>query len=180
MIGWRLALVKAPGDALLKDKASLEDLASLTAGQGHDWPDTAILRANDLEVQTASHYPSLFGMLKAGRFDYFPRSVVEIWAEAGRYAVDGLVVDPHIVLHYPTAFYFFVANDNSKLAQAVSMGLEMAIKDGSFDALFIRHHQSILEKAALGKRRIIKLSNPLLPEQTPLQRKELWYLPARH
>jgi hypothetical protein len=178
LIGWRLALVNAPAGALFKSVISLDDLGAFVAGQGHDWPDTAILRANALPVQTTASYPSLFEMLRAKRFDYFPRSVVEIWAEAGRYAADDIVIDPHIAVHYPTAFYFFVAKENNKLARAVETGLEIAIKDGSFNLLFFKHHQAILERAGLDTRRTIELRNPLLPEETPLHRKELWFRPS--
>ena len=41
----------------------------------------------------------------------------------------------------------------------------------------IVHVDDDLRRARLDQRRIIELDNPLLPPQTPLQRRELWYHP---
>jgi hypothetical protein len=64
---------------------TLDDLRQLQAGQGHDWPDTEILRFNGLNVQVSASYESLFTMLRAQRFDYFPRSIIEIWDEQKKF-----------------------------------------------------------------------------------------------
>ena len=70
-------------------------MAAFTAGQASDWPDTDILRANDLPVATTATYSSLFQMLGKQRFDYMPRSVVEVWQEAESHRGEGLIVDQH-------------------------------------------------------------------------------------
>jgi hypothetical protein len=77
-------------------------------------------------------------------------------------------------LHYPAADYFFVHRDNAALADEIRRGLEAAQEDGSFDRLLLGYYRTMLDKAALGKRRIIELPNPGLPPETPLARKELW------
>jgi hypothetical protein len=156
---------------------SLEDLSRFSAGQGHDWPDSEILRSNGLPVIGVPNYQSLFSMLALGRFDYFPRSLAEVWAEAEQQRGSGLVVDDSLVLHYPSAVYFFVNRNDVALAAHIERGLELAIADGSFEQLFQAFHGEYIERAQLGKRRILRLSNPLLPPQTPLQRKELWFQP---
>lgn len=53
--------------------ARLDDLACYKAGQGFDWVETSVLRANGLPVMTSANSETLYGMLAAGRFDYFPR-----------------------------------------------------------------------------------------------------------
>lgn len=174
LIGWRIPLVHAQRAHLLANVADLNDLKSFTAGQATDWPDTGILRANGLPVTTTSTYANLFKMLTQARFDYMPRSVVEVGHEARTTQAKSLVVDSHIVLHYPSAAYFFVNRHNAKLAQWVETGLEKAVSNGKFDRLFYKHHGKLIEQANLKHRRMIRLDNPDLPKDTPLHRKELW------
>ena len=179
LIGWRIPLVRAANRDLLKQVKTKSDLVQFTAGQGHDWPDTAILQANGLTVMTSSHYAGLFGMLGLGRFDYFPRSVAEIWDEIATTNTPGIVVDSHIVLHYPAAFYYFVSKKNPQLAKDLDRGLNLAIADGSFDALFNEYQGDIIARANIKGRTIIRMSNPNLPPETPLHRKELWLNPEK-
>lgn len=175
--GWRVALLGKGRGRLLANVQTLKGLKNYSAGQGHDWPDVNILRAAGLNVETSSDYEPLFSMLNEKRFDYFPRSVVEINNEHHAHQLYYISIDPHILIHYPTAFYFFVAPDNKKLARLLETGLERAIADGSFDRLFRHHHAATLKKLQLDKRKVIHLPNPLLPERTPLHRKALWYKP---
>ncbi len=116
-------------------------------------------------------------MLYAGRVDYFPRSVVEVWHEQKTFSELNLAVDPHVALVYPSAYYFFVHRDNVPLANAIERGLLLAIEDGSFDRVLMAHFGESLSKARLDERTIIRLDNPLITPQTPLDRSELWYQP---
>lgn len=180
LIGWRVALVREEDRHWLKTVDSLADLKPMRFGQRADWHDTAILRDNGLQVVTSQSYASLFRMLDAGRFDVFPREVVVAWREQAEARKQGLAleVDEHIVLHYPTAFYFFTSRARADLAQSIERGLEKMLADGSFDRLFQQHHGAAIRQAKLDKRRIIELQNPDLPETLPFQRRALWYYPA--
>lgn len=179
LIGWRIPLVRAEDRDWLSRIRSLADLRPLRIGQRADWPDTRILRSNGLQVLTSQSYESLFRMLDAGRFDLFPREVVVAWDEQARAESAGLklAVDEHIVIQYPSAFYFFTSRARADLAAAIEQGLESMLLDGSFEQLFQQHHGATLQRAQLAKRRVIKLDNPDLPAQTPFQRRELWYAP---
>lgn len=174
LMGWRVALLGKDQGQLLRNIHSLGDLQQLHAGQGHDWPDRQILEHNGLPVEAGSSYEGLFHMLAAGRFDYFPRSLLEVWREASSYQQLGLRVDPYLVLHYPTTSYFFVSPRNPQLAATLGLGLERALADGSFDRLFFQHYGAFLRQLKLSQRRILELQNPLLPTATPLTRAELW------
>jgi hypothetical protein len=180
LIGWRVPLLMNARATMFKDVRRADQLATLTAGQEADWPDTAILRANHLKVVTSATYPSLFKMLVAGRFDYFPRSVMEIEAEARQYREADIVIDAHLALHYPAAIYFFVNPSDRRLAEAIRRGLEAAIADGSFDRLFNAYYGTIVEQFDLAHRTVIELDNPLLTIETPLARRELWLSAVRH
>lgn len=176
LIGWRIPLVRQSQAKLFehRDKA---DLATLVAGQMLDWPDTDILRANGFKVASAAQYESLFAMLSRGRIDYFPRAVIEVWQELADHPDLGITAEESTVLFYPTALYFFVNRQERELAAHIERGLEAAIRDGSFDQIFMAFNQEAISRARLEHRRIIALSNPLLPPETPLKRNELWYLP---
>ncbi|WP_417069798.1 hypothetical protein [Niveibacterium terrae] len=173
--GWRIALVRQKDLPLFAKVRTLKDLQKLAAGQQLDWPDTAILRASAIPVETSSSYDSLFAMLTNGRFSWFPRSIPEIWAEAQSHKGQGLVVEPHLLVRYPSAYYFFVNRRDERIAWLIESGLERSIKDGSFDKLFLEYHGDVLARAKIRDRVIIDLPNPFLPPQTPLARKELWF-----
>ncbi|SFH84729.1 amino acid ABC transporter substrate-binding protein, PAAT family [Pseudomonas guineae] len=177
LYGWRIALLPSSREALLKNVRTLDDLRPFSAGQGHDWPDTDILRSNGLPVTISANYGSLFRMLQAQRFDYFPRSLIEIWGELEHPRSKQLVADTHVLLHYPAAMYFFFSRQRPELAETVRLGLERAIADGSFEHLFQQHFAADLQRAQLNQRQVIELENPLLPSATPLQRRELWLTP---
>jgi ABC-type amino acid transport substrate-binding protein len=181
LIGWRVPLVRREDKDWLAKVESAADLKPMRIGQRADWPDTRILRSNGLQVITSQSYDSLFRMLDAGRFDLFPREVVVAWDEQARANQAGLTleVDEHIVIHYPTAFYFFTSRARADLAADIERGLEAMIADGSYERLFQQHHGATLERARLDKRRVIELENPDLPTRTPFERAELWFRPGR-
>lgn len=177
LIGWRVALVPADQPDLLAGIRNRQQLARLEAGQVDDWPDTTILRSAGLKVLTSQDYGNLFPMLQRKRFDYFPRSVMEVQREAALPVAQGLVIDRHLLLRYPTAMYFFVSPHQPQLAARLEQGLRMAVQDGRFNQLFLRYNAQELAGLALAKRTLIELDNPLLPPGTPLQDARLWYRP---
>ncbi len=173
--GWRVALVRADRYDIFADVHDVAGLSRFVAGQGSDWLDVLVLRAAKIPVETAPNYDSLFLMLAARRFDYFPRSLIEISSEVEKHRADGLIIEPSLVLRHPAAMYFFVNKSNVALAKAIKRGLEVAIKDGSFDRLFYHHFARAIEAIHLGDRLILDIANPTLPKQTPLERRTLWF-----
>jgi hypothetical protein len=174
ILGWRLGLIRKGDQGRFAGVNTLQDLKRVRLAQGQEWPDTLILRANGIDVITAPRYEGLFSMLVSERFDYFPRSVNEIWDELESHA-GTLEVESRIALHYYYDAYFMVNKKNTRLAENLRQGLEKAIADGSFDRLFDQHHGERLRKARLDKRTVIELRNPLLTPGTPSDRPELWY-----
>jgi hypothetical protein len=177
LIGWRIAFVKSSNLLLLSKVKTLDDLAKFRAGQGALWPDVEIMQAAGLPVVTGQ-YRSLLGMLVQDRFDYFPRSIIEIRAEQRLNSELDVEVDSYIALHYPTAMYFFVQPGRKQLAEDIRVGLERCIADGSFDDLFSEYFAFPIKRAQMNRRRVFHLSNPSLNQSTlPLNRPELWYTP---
>jgi hypothetical protein len=174
LLGWRLGLIRKGDKGLFAGVNTLDDLKRVRLAQGQEWPDTQILQANGIPVITAPKYEGLFKMLTGKRFDYFPRSTMEIWDEQENNA-DALEVEPHLALHYFYDAYFMVNRKNTKLANDLRDGFEKAIADGSFDKLFQQYFGERLRKARLETRTVIELRNPLLTPGTPSDRPELWY-----
>jgi hypothetical protein len=174
LLGWRMFLINKVDAAKFAKVKTLDDLRQLQAGQGHDWPDTEILRFNGLNVQVSTSYESLFTMLRAQRFDYFPRSIIEIWDEQRSFGGTNFEIERTVLLHYPTAFYFFVKKDDRNLAKAIETGLNTAIANGKFEQLFQLTYGDVVQRARVQSRTKLQLANPLLPPSTPLERSELW------
>lgn len=180
LLGYRIFIIRTEDVHKFEKINVIEQLKEYVAGQGHDWPDTQILRSNGLTVHTSSNYEGLFSMLKLGRFDYFPRGINEIWQEMEAHKGQGLSIESNLMLYYPSPIYFFVNQNNERLASFIRLGLEKAIEDGSFDQYFMgfEGHKAMFEQANLGQRSVISLENPGLPEKTPLTEKAFWLVPG--
>jgi len=160
VLGWRLLLIKKSDRERFARIHTLGQLQAMEAGQQRDWIDTGILRANGIPVVSAGLYKPMFQMLASGRFQYFPRGMAEIWDEAAQNAHLDLEVEPHLALHYPLQTYFFVSRHNPALARRIEQGLQRAIQDGSFDALFEQCNGKFIRRAHLGSRTVFELRNP--------------------
>lgn len=176
--GWRLLLLPADQPDLAHGVRSLQNLRRLSFLQGYDWPDTEILRFNRLRVLTAPHPQQLFEMLARHRASAFPRSVIEIEREQQLHG-QNFVVEPKLVIRYPSAVYFFVNKTEVQLAADLERGLQQLRKNGEFDRLFQQRYGSAIKNARLEQRHVIELKNPLLPAETPLSQADLWYQPAK-
>ncbi|GGW74374.1 amino acid ABC transporter substrate-binding protein [Alteromonas halophila] len=178
LIGLRVFVINQRNQDEFKGISSKPDILKLTAIQGEEWPDTKILQANGFNVLTVKEYDEAYASLSQNRGDFFPRSVIEVLTELEEKGRDpDIHLEPDLALYYPTAMYFFVNRGNPILARLIETGLNIAIEDGSFDALFMSHHEATLNKLMIPSRRVFRLENPLLPEKTPTDNGELWYKP---
>lgn len=178
LIGLRVFVINQNKKAKFDDVLSLTDMRKLVPIQGEEWPDTKILQANGFNVFTVPEFREAYDMIKQGKGDFFPRSVMEVDAELeaeGRR--NNFYLEPSMALYYPTAMYYFVSGSNKTLANLIETGLNRAIDDGSFDALFESTYAPILESLGVNERKIFTLENPLLPIETPLTNSALWYKP---
>ena len=176
LLGHRIFIIKKENQSRFDNIKTLADLKKLTAGQGTSWGDTKILKSANIPVITTLKYPNLFYMLEGERFDYFPRAIHEPWSEVDKRPELNLTVEKKIMLIYPFAMYFFVKKDNQILHDKIYKGFEMAIKDGSFDTLFLNNQgiKDALIKTNIKNRIVIKVPNPAMHPDTPIDRKEFW------
>lgn len=176
LIGYRIFFVKSEHRSLFSSFSDISELRQYSPVQGYDWPDTKILQHNGFEVVTSNDFNAMYNILDVERANFFPRSVVEIWAELDRdNHSEYLAIEPHIALRYPTATYFFFNKKNLVLANLIETGLRRAIESGEFDKLFMQVHEGYLTRANINQRLIFELDNPVLPEATPVDDAKLWY-----
>lgn len=180
LLGYRLLLIRRSRQPEFSRVRSVEDLRAFSALQGRGWPDTTILREAGVTVWTAP-YPRLFDMTVAGRADFFPRSVGEIFGELAREGPrhPQLRIEESLALHYRFAPLFYVARENVVLHDDIYQGMARAFADGSYDRLFYADPEirAALTQAKLGSRRIISLQNPFLSAKTAAIPDRFWYKP---
>jgi ABC-type amino acid transport substrate-binding protein len=181
LLGYRISLVDKHGQDRFSRVNNIEDLRQLRVGQGSGWSDVRIYEHQGIPIETTPDYESLVLMLLHGRFDLFPRGLWEIAPELAAYGrrYPDLVVEQHLLLHYPFFETFYVSRSAPRLASRITAGLERMLADGCFDALFAKQFGKILADLHLRQRVVIELPNPSLPAWVPIKRKELWFDPAR-
>ena len=178
LLGYRIAFIRRQNQAAIDQLKTAEDLKKISLGQGVGWNDNLIYQAHGIPVVEAP-YSQLFKMLSANRFDAFMRGVGEILPEFERHKIDNpdMQIEKNLLIYYPFPYYFFFNHKDIDLKNRVAAGLQIMLADGSFNAIFYKHHQVAIERLNLKNRRVIQLSNPHLPKNTPLKDSRLWLLP---
>lgn len=142
---------------------TLDELRELSMGQGRGWVDGVILKQNGFKVVEVEPYPILFKMAAAHRFDLFCRGANEIKEEYERWGkIEGLSYDRALLIYYPMPIFFYTNSHNKEAIARVTKGLLKAYADGSLLKLWRDHHQASVDFAALNKRKIFRLDNPLV------------------
>jgi hypothetical protein len=181
LLGYRIFIINKNDQYKFDQIKTLDDLKQFKAGQGVTWADAKILKSSGLPLVTTTKYANLFPMLDGGRFDYFPRGIFEPWSELSTWNKYNFAVEKNIMIHYPSAFYFFVNKNNVKLAELIARGFELSLADNSYDEFFYSS-PTIANAIALSNfadRKVISIENPDMPLATPFDRKELWFDPEK-
>ncbi|MGM9480064.1 hypothetical protein ACS5PN_02620 [Roseateles sp. NT4] len=173
LLGIRLPIALSRRRAELQGVATLEQARRLRLAQVESWPDTQILKANGWPVQAIARRDSFPLLLERERIDLFALGAIEVFPFVD--ALPGLCVLDGWLIAYPAPLYFFVSPSQPELAARLRKGWELAMTDGSFVALFEQWAGPQLQRAALNDRRWLKLHNPSLPTDTPLQDDRLWH-----
>ena len=177
MLGLRLLLVHKTEHQTLSNLSTLKELQRLTGGHGLHWKGLPIYAENGLPVFPHKNYENIFKLLKLKRIDYFHRGLNEIWREHDAHK-KYLEVANNVMIYYPLPVYFFVTKHKPKLAEQLEKGLRLAIRDGSFKALFKNEMGKFIEKGQLSSRKLITLNNPNLPVDTPYIDTS-WWMPNK-
>ena len=175
---WRIALINGKQQVRFRKLQLPGGLKQLVAGVGSAWVTRSSLQDNGFRYVTGSNYAGLFEMLLAGRFDYFPRGVNEIFQEYDqrRTTFPQLAIEDSIVLHDNIPSMFFVSPRHPRLYRRILAGMESLLKDGTLERFALEHHRSHLLRAKLCHRRRIELPNKYI-DPAMLARKDLWLDP---
>lgn len=168
----RVFLIRADDQARFSQVKTIEDLRRLRGGIGSHWPDRTVMEENGLPLVLSLSYFNLFKMLASNRFDYYSRGIHQVLPEVSAYADKGLALERELLLRYENPVYFYVNKSNALLAERLSVGLKMAVEDGSFDALFHQFENFTWAESMLkqSNRRVIPLSNFSFSD-TPIDRR---------
>lgn len=157
---------------------SVEDLRRFTACQGEKWPDVQVLQYAGLKVHTVQKFDSIPDMLRKGRCDYFPRSVIEgdaelaTWPQQGQ----GFVFFTSLLLHYPLPVHFYVNPENTPLAERLEQGLKAMSESGEL-LRFMQQHEvtrHVFEPQRYRHSVLLKLHNPVLPAAHQHNKSTFW------
>ena len=183
--GYRILLIRAEDGAAIGRIHTMAELKRLTFGLGSQWLDNKVFQANSMRVVNGANYDGLFRMLMDKDFDVFPRSAREIMDEfqQRKAIMPGLAIEGDLLLHYYWPMYFWFANtaQGRNLGNRAEVGMRMMIKDGSYQAIFLKYFKSDIDQLKLSQRikngRFFELANPILPPRTPVKDASLWYRP---
>ncbi len=178
LLGTRLLLVTPATQARLATVNTLAELRQFTIGQQRAWSDVPILQAAGFRLTLTDRYAPLFPMLAAGRFDLFPRGVIEIVHEwrAHQDRHPELVIEPRLALQYPMPRYFFVPRtpEGRRMAERIEDGLRRLQASGEFERRYQAFKQRVLQDLALGGRVVLRIPNPELDPGVPLSERAWW------
>lgn len=177
--GLRIALIRSDAQPLMASVRSMASLKALRMGVGASWSSRKVAEANGFNVVPAENYEALLKMLMAERSDYFPRSLNEAFSEYEAHNAEHslLTIDTSVLLNMPLPTYIFVSPAEPRLAKRLEEGMEILVKDGSLRRIMLRFNGDLIRKADLCNRTVFQIENALLPPETPLARKELWFDP---
>ena len=179
--GYRLLLIEAKAQPRFSAVAKADDLAAFRFGLLPWWDDAVVMRRAGLTVVGGETYEGLFQMLAAHRFDALSRNAREVVPEYERLKerTPGLVIEKHLLLHYPLPSYFWFRDDEQgrRRAERVRAGLEQMVADGTLKKRFDAEFGASLAKLDLAHRRVIELPNPLLDAGALPTDPDLWYRP---
>lgn len=167
-----------PGDqARFSSIHDVSELKKLRLGTGKTWSTTKIYLEDGFQVEPGLEPAPLYAMMSLGRFDFFPRSIYEIYPEIERRKNEGLSfdVEKSLALYVPVPRYFFISPKFPRLAQRIAAGFEIIIKNGDYDRYVMARYGDAIKQTDLCSRRLFVIPNSELTKETPLARKELWF-----
>ncbi|NTS78028.1 hypothetical protein HR060_14305 [Catenovulum sp. SM1970] len=183
LLGYRVFTTHKKNIAKLAAIKSVKTLKQHRLCQGQHWPDTDIMLAAGLNVLPNVVYENMFKQAYSGRCLAFPRGINEAFSEVkSRQAVmPDLVVYDKLILKYPFPMYFFTHKENSQLRDTLSIGLNAALTDGSFDQYMKSHPatQHLFPLSQWQDSLILTIDNPFLPETIDTSNNLLWFTLGR-
>lgn len=162
LIGKRLLLIRPQDQPVFDQVEQLSDLArlNLVAGLGEGWYDVDVWQANDLPMnEHIGQWRSIYPMLSWRRvFDYFPRGMNEIIADAESYP--DLAIEKNLVLEYERDFIFYLSPHSSNLEGVLTRAVTSARDSGLMDALIQKYWGEDFDAVNYSQRKVLVMEVP--------------------
>ena len=139
-------------------------------GLPSDWADVPIFQANEYQVVTQENLKDCFEQVAIGAVDYLclgANEVSKVFKDYGELFPE-LKIDTEHVLYYPMPLQFYCDPQAQVLHQKLSEALDRHARTGRLSALFAHHFGAAITHLTLPTRRIHRLTNPMLLDQTNL------------
>lgn len=151
-----VALIRPAEQSRFDAVRSWRDMLCFTAAASTLDPVGSALQRHGLSVRILPEDADPGDWLASGKVDFVVVPAADVAAllhdANGRYALERRLAFNH---HQP--YRFMVRDGETKLADYVRLGLVIADRDGSFEALFDRYHERLLDLLALSSRHILPL-----------------------
>lgn len=181
LLGWRIPIVHRDTEKELQSVKDLYELTQFTVGQGQGWGDIPILEDAGFKVVTASKIENLIRMADGKRFDLFPLGAVEVYQFLEKFGINSknLVVNSNVTIVYPYGRFFYVNKGNKPLANAIKLGMEQALSDGSLIRLLEKHpfSKDAFGQAKLSSRLKLYIKSPETEESFKQIDERWWFKP---
>lgn len=155
--GKRLLMINKNQQSLFANISQLDELKPLIALQKQSWSDFQVLKRNGLTVNGELDYKGMIKALDSGLADYFPRSVTAIEAETAKQKHLNLMIEPAIMLQYPSNYFFYSNSRNQELVDLLEQGLSKLQKSGEFDALYLTFFGDTERRLQLSSKKVFYL-----------------------
>lgn len=141
---------------------NLDQLKAYKVAVGAGWVDAKILQHHGVKIVEGGNITGLFRMTQAGRADLFCPSPTEYFHELNTEKATDLQLDNKLALYYPLPKFIFSHKSNQALLNRIKQGIDIALQDGSFHALWRAAHEQDLQRAKLDERQFINMENPFI------------------
>jgi len=167
LMGLRRSIIRKQDTNRFSGIDRLEDLQKLSAGQGAYWTEVEIYRQSGINVISAEHYSNLVPMLKNGRFDFLPLSVLEVddaMADISQ-TQTSLTITNSFYIYYPLPVQIVVGKANNSIWQRYQYGINKGFTSGAIPTLFDLHFPQAKNLTLRKDTPIIYLTHTMLEEE---------------
>ncbi|MCP5162916.1 MAG: transporter substrate-binding domain-containing protein [Hahellaceae bacterium] len=142
--------------------ARLNGLRELQSYKGvyRDRDEQAFYKINRLPALEGESVNQSLQMIESNRADYIFTDLLSAWTlvDAKKDKYPALSVEDTLALELQYPIYFMVRKGNQRLKERLESGLDLVIKDGSFQALFDKSFGHIATQANMASRNVIPVS----------------------
>jgi len=166
LLGWRAPFVLQSHEERLRHVRTLDDLRTLTIGQGANWWDAHIYRTAGITTREVQSWRNgeFAEQMQTGVIDLFPMGLEEslsYFLPHFRQHYPQLALDQFLLLRYPWYRFVWVSPHPGAdaLYQALQKGFDIICENGEFESIWTRMRRPPPADSWQG-RTVISLENP--------------------